>query len=285
MALFKKNVDLGSPLVLSPWRKVALGTWRDCGDPSVYALIQYDVSAVLPYLEKLKNQEATQTSGNPARITLSHFVGKAIAETIRRHPEINCVLRLGRLYPRKSIDVFYQVATDMHGEDLSGTTIRNADQKSIRQVAREMEEKVQLIKSKQDQSYTKMKGLFGLVPGILSSLLIDLSSWLMYTLNVWSPLLGAPRDSFGSVMVTNVGSLGIDNAFAPLVPYSRVPLLLAVGTVKDGVVAENGQPVVRPLLTVSATFDHRLIDGVHAAKMSKTLQRIFREPERELGLD
>ena len=37
---------------------------------------------------------------------------------------------------------------------------------------------------------------------------------------------GVPRDAFGSAMVTNVGIFGLPHAFAPLVPFSRVPIVV-----------------------------------------------------------
>src|SRR5256885_1397161 len=112
MPLFSRNVALGPPLRLSSWRKVAIGTWRSCGDPSVYAIVDADIGPGLAYLEK-----ARKATG--AKVTLTHFIGRAIAETLARHPEINCILRLGRLYPRKTVDVFFQVASDTEGKDLS----------------------------------------------------------------------------------------------------------------------------------------------------------------------
>lgn len=276
MPLFSKNVVLGSPLKLSSWRKVAIGTWRSAGDPSVYGYLDIDVTSALEYVENLKNQTGT-------RITMSHLSGRIIAECLRRHPSINCILRFGMLYPRKNCDVFFQVATDMKGEDLSGMTVRNADQKSVVQIAREMEERVQLIKQRKDHSFTRMKKTMGLLPGFLSHLVLTMSGFLMYTLNLWTPLLGSPKDPFGSVMITNVGSLGLDMAFAPLVPYSRVPLLVALGAVKDAPVVMNGKIEIRKVMRLCATFDHRLIDGVHASLMTKDLLKIFSNPESELS--
>ena len=52
---------------------------------------------------------------------------------------------------------------------------------------------------------------------------------------------------------------------------------------KDEAVVEGGQIVVGKVLRAFATFDHRVLDGMHAAKMSKTITRIFADPERELG--
>ena len=61
--------------------------------------------------------------------------------------------------------------------------------------------------------------------------LLNAISFLMYTLNLDLKFLGLPRDPFGSVMLTSIGSLGLEEAFAPLVPYSRVPIVLALGSV------------------------------------------------------
>ena len=273
---FQKNVALGHALTLSPWRKIAIGTWRTTGDPSVYAELELDASAALDYLERWK------THGG-RRATLTHFVGKAIAEVIHRHPQINSLLRFGRLYPRQSVDVFYQVATDMKGEDLSGMTIRQADTKTIGDITREMEERVRMIRGKTDPSYAKMKGLMGILPGWAVRHAIDAASFLMYALNLWSPLIGSPRDSFGSVMVTSIGSLGLDSAFVPLVPYSRVPLLLAVGAVREKPVVKNGKIEIAPVVKICATFDHRIIDGVHGSHMARTLKAVFENPDKELG--
>jgi len=112
---------------------------------------------------------------------------------------------------------------------------------------------------------------------------LDLLSFLSGTLNLDLSALGVPRDPFGSVMVTNIGSLGLEEAYVPLVPYSRVPLLIALGAVKEEAVVENGSIVVAKVVRAFATFDHRVLDGAHAAKMAKTLRRIFDDPERELG--
>ncbi|MEK7692189.1 MAG: 2-oxo acid dehydrogenase subunit E2 [Bdellovibrionota bacterium] len=269
------NVILKPPLRLSPWRKIAMGTWRDAKDPSVYGILELDSEKALQFIDKLKRETG-------ARITLTHLVGKIMAETLARHPEINCVLRWGKLYPRQNVDVFFQVATDAEGEDLSGMTVRNADRKSLAQIATEMNERVQAIKQKKDRTFDQTKTMMGLLPGFLAGLMIDFISLITYSLNLWSPAMGSPRDPFGSMMVTNIGSLGLDTAFAPLVPYSKVPVLIAVGESKLRPWVVDGQLAVRPILRLCATFDHRLIDGVHASHMSRTVQKIFADPEREL---
>ncbi len=287
MTMMSRNVKLGSALELTSWRKVALGTWRTVGDPSIYGMMEVDAGPALAYIEKLRSQTGV-------KVTLSHFVGKAISETFAKHPEINVLQRFGTLYPRKQVDLFFQVASDVEGKDLSGATVRDADKKSVTDIARELTERVRAVRQEGDPSFSRMKGLMKLLPAFLTRFLLDASSFLLYTLNIYTPLLGTPRDPFGSVMITNIGSLGLNFAFAPLVPYSRVPILICIGTPvlkpvvdqSDGVLPLNTREAkvrVAPLLTLCTTIDHRLIDGVHAAKMCKTLQAFFENPEASLG--
>ncbi len=89
--------------------------------------------------------------------------------------------------------------------------------------------------------------------------------------------MGLPKDPFGSVMVTSVGSLGIDLAFAPLVPYSKVPLLISVGRINDEAKVVEGKIEIRPIMKLGITFDHRLIDGIHAAELAKTFKDYFQK--------
>jgi pyruvate/2-oxoglutarate dehydrogenase complex dihydrolipoamide acyltransferase (E2) component len=277
MGLIGKNVDLGPPLRLSSWRKIALGTWRTVGDPSVYATLDLDIGPSLAYIEKIKAKTGQ-------KITFTHFFGQVLGKVLEKNPNLNCVLRFGRLYPRKSIDIFFQVAMDPEGKDLSGIVIRNINRKSLIQICEEMQNRVQTAREKGDPDFKKMKGILSWIPGIFVRYLLDLTSFLLFTLNLWSPLFGMPRDPFGSVMITSVGSLGLDAAFAPLVPYSRVPFLIALGMIKDMPDVKNGQLTITKSCRICVTFDHRLIDGMHGSKMARTLSKILSDPETELGV-
>ena len=276
MPLFTRNVKLGKPLRVGSRRIIALGTWGSAGDPSVYGSIDIDAVPALEYIDKLRSKTGKH-------VTLSHFVGKALALTIAKHPEINCILRFGRFYPRKDIDVCYLVAADDSGQDLSGTIIREADKKSLLDYATEMEANVEAIRKKGDPAFKKMKNTMKLVPGILAGMVIRFSELFMYALNLWTPLLGTPRDPFGSILITNIGSLGLDMAFAPLVPYSRVPILISIGAVRDMPVVRDNQIVIGRMVRLTVTFDHRLVDGVQIAKMAQTMLKFFAAPEKELG--
>lgn len=277
MSLFERHLDLGPPLRASGWRNMAIGSWRTAKDPSVYGVLDLDVRPARAYLESASAELAAK--GEPAKVTLTHMLGRALALALKQHPQINCVLRFGRLYPRKTVTLFFQVATDEAGQDLSGITVRNAETKSMVDIAREMGRKVNAVRDGSDVSYKSMKSLMATIPGWLTGLALDLASFLQYSLNVWTPLLGTPKDPLGSVMITNVGTFGLELAFAPLVGYSRVPMVIAAGAVRDQVVAINGKAEVVPIMRLGVTFDHRLIDGVHAARLAKTVESYFANPK------
>jgi pyruvate dehydrogenase E2 component (dihydrolipoamide acetyltransferase) len=86
-------------------------------------------------------------------------------------------------------------------------------------------------------------------------------------------------------MITNTGGLGVEKVLAPLIPYSRVPLLVTVGSLTDRAVVIDKKVEVRPCITLGVTFDHRLMDGVHAAHMAKDLKYCFENPEEVLFND
>lgn len=271
-----QNIDFGTPIRPLAWRKAAVGTWRNLGDPSVYGVLELPAEKALAYIEKRRNHPGQ-------KLTMTHFVGKAIAEVIHRHPEINAILRFGKIYPRKTVDVFFLVAADKVGKDLTGAIVRNARNKSLEEVADELNTSAAMIRQTKDVEFYKMKGLLNLLPDFLSGTVLWLIERLLYTFNIHIPALGIPKDAFGSVMVTSIGSLGLDFAFAPLVPFSGVPMMIAPGLVQSRCVFIEGQPREELYLRLCATFDHRLIDGVHASHMARTLRKIFNDPETELA--
>ena len=54
--------------------------------------------------------------------------------------------------------------------------------------------------------------------------------------------------------------------------------ILAVGRIADRVVAERGQPVVRPMMTLTLSCDHRVIDGARGAQFLSTVADLIEAP-------
>ncbi len=89
-----------------------------------------------------------------------------------------------------------------------------------------------------------------------------------------------PNDlSGGTFTITNLGMFGID-AFAPIINQPQAAIL-GIGRIVNKPVGVNGKLVLRDRLTLSLSFDHRIIDGAPAARF---LQRIGQLVERPLAL-
>lgn len=270
------HLELVKVTRVSSFRKMALGTWRTAYDPSVYGTLKIRMDAAMDYVRRFR--EATGI-----RLTVSHLVAFATARALERMPDANAILRWNRIYLRKKITVFFQVALeDEDGTiDLSGATLHEVDRMTLAEIAQASERAIERTRKKQDAALERTRGGFRFVPFWMMGFVLRLVSFVQYTLNI--PLPGAPRDMFGAVMITNVGSLGLDTAYVPLVPFSRAPILLAIGAVHDEAVVEDGTVVPGKVMRINATFDHRFIDGVHAAIMSKTIRECFANPDARFG--
>ena len=268
------NLALRRKTKLSPFRRMAIGTWQNSYDPSVYGTLRIRMDEAERYLEAFR-----KATGK--RLTYSHMIAKAVAAVFKRMPDANAILRMNRLYLRDRIGVFFQVVLEdsKTGEiDLSGCTIFEPESKTLVEIIDEFEAKTSKVRKGEDKDTEKSRGMFRFLPSFMLNGTLKLISFLSYTLNLDLRWMGIPRDPFGSVMVTNIGSLGLSQAYVPLVPYSRVPLLVAMGAVEEVALVEDGQVMVGKEMQLCATFDHRVLDGAHAAVMAKTMRDWLETP-------
>jgi len=80
----------------------------------------------------------------------------------------------------------------------------------------------------------------------------------------------------GTFTISNLGMFGVEQFVAVLNPPQAS--ILAVGTVEDRPVARDGELVVRPMMTMTLTNDHRAVDGATAADFLRTLKSFLEEP-------
>jgi pyruvate dehydrogenase E2 component (dihydrolipoamide acetyltransferase) len=88
-----------------------------------------------------------------------------------------------------------------------------------------------------------------------------------------------PDDIAGATFtVSNLGMYGVDAFTAIIVPPQAA--ILAVGAIADRVVAVDSRPAVKPMLTLTLSCDHRVIDGARAAEFMRDLAVALQEPVR-----
>ncbi len=255
----------------SMWRKMSFANWRDAKDPTVYGRMEVDMGPAMAFA-------AAESERTGEKVTPTHMIVRGVALGLRDVPASNVCLRLDRSYERKSVDIFCQIAIPGEKPDLSGATLRQVDTKTPSEIARELRDRATKVREGKDKELGDTRKLMNIFPVFMMRFLLWFVGIVSYTLNLDLRWAGLPKDPFGGAMVTSVGSLGIDEAYPPLVPMSRTSILFAIGALKDRPVVVDGEIVIRPVCIVTATFDHRVMDGFIAGKLAKRVSRYIADP-------
>jgi pyruvate dehydrogenase E2 component (dihydrolipoamide acetyltransferase) len=268
------HLDLIPKTDISSFRKLAIGSWQTAYDPTVYGTLAVRMEKSLAYIEKFR-----QVHG--VKLTVTHLVAKAVAEALAKCPDANAILRFNKIYLRKTVTLSVLVVQTDQGDgkvDLTAAKIDDADKKTLLDMAKEMQAAIDKVRMRKDQALEKSKGTIHAMPHFFMNTFMKLLSFFMYTLNIDLSFAGMPKDPFGGATITNVGSLGLDVAYVPLVPYTRVPIFVAPGAVSDEPVVQDGQVIPGKIMRINASFDHRFIDGFHASVLSKTMREMLENP-------
>jgi pyruvate dehydrogenase E2 component (dihydrolipoamide acetyltransferase) len=257
---------------LSGWRRLAAASWGPPADPQFFGSLDVDAAALLSFATEVREQQNVHVS-------MTHLVGRAVVHGLQTVPALRQRLAHGRAYERESLDLFFIITTSGGGE-LTGVKIDSADTKSAVQIAIELEQRRHELDAGLDETFGRTKALMQLMPRPVLRQAMRLSAWLTSDLNVDLPRFGLPRQAFGAAMVTSVGMWSVSSAYSPLAAYYRVPVLVLVGTVESRAVARAGSVVARPMMTITATFDHRYVDGFQAAQFGAAIREYCAHPER-----
>ncbi len=261
----------------SNFRKLSMGNWGGIGDPQVYGVFDLDCEQVVPYLEKLR-----QTYN--VKVTVNHLIGRVMALTLRKYPFLNGMIANGKIYLRKNVDIFFQVGLENAETELVGVCLRNADQLGIVDFSKQLIEKSEHVKNSRNHPMRKSQNPFKYIPWRLIPFAIKFLNWLQYDWNLNLSWLGIPKDALGSLMITAVGTLGLEMVFVPLTHLGRTPAQLAVGKICKKPVVIDDQIVIRQRLNLCYTFDHRFMDGLLASKLSRYFRELFENPEKYADL-
>lgn len=87
----------------------------------------------------------------------------------------------------------------------------------------------------------------------------------------------------GTFTISNLGMYGVDAFSAIITPPQAA--ILAVGRIADRAVAVNGEVSVRPMMTITLSSDHRVVDGAQAAAFLNDLADALEQPLQKLESD
>jgi pyruvate dehydrogenase E2 component (dihydrolipoyllysine-residue acetyltransferase) len=80
----------------------------------------------------------------------------------------------------------------------------------------------------------------------------------------------------GTFTISNLGMYGVEQFIAVLNPPQAA--ILAVGATEERPVVREGELVARPMMTMTLTCDHRVVDGAVAAEFLQTVKDFLEEP-------
>lgn len=257
--------------------KMANAMWKTPEEPFIFSSLSVDMSNAMAWIKTHKKRTGE-------KITITHLCTKALAMAYREYPQINAKVEANKIYRRKTVD--FQILVSMEsGDELSGIKLKDADQKTISEIAREIREGAMAVRSNQGPSYQASKNLIKYCSISLTRWIMKIASVLVNRFELDLSGFGFPDDPFGSAIISSVGKHGIESAYGPLVPVSRCGLLMVIPEIKEKPWVEDGKLVVRPVLKLCMTLDHRLFHGYYVSLLQKEVKTLLQNPKTLMGED
>ena len=196
-------------------------------------------------LEALRRRHKKDIAAGGGRLTLTVFAVKAAAAALRQFPQFNASLdtATGEIVRKQYCHI--GVATDS-GDGLIVPIVRDADCKSITRIAGELNDLVERTRARK----IKLGELQG-----------------------------------GSFTITNIGAKGGRGHVFPIINYPEIAILGMGAARLQPVIREiEGTPetVVRLVMPVSLAIDHRVLDGVDAARFLAFFRNTLEDLEKML---
>lgn len=197
--------------------------------PHAWTMMEVDVTNLVEYRNSIKDDFKKKEGFN---LTFFAFFVKAVAQALKEYPQINSMWAGDKIIQKKEINLNIAVATE---DALFVPVIRNADEKTIKGIAREITELAGKVRKGQLKSEDMQGGTF--------------------TVN--------NTGSFGSVQ-----SMGIIN-------YPQAAILQVESIVKRPVVVNNGMIAVRDMVNLCMSLDHRVLDGLVCGRFLQRVKEIL----------
>ena len=103
--------------------------------------------------------------------------------------------------------------------------------------------------------------------------------WITVDMGLEIKTLGLSAHSFGSFVVSDIGSHGLKTGMTALMPAAKLPAVIVLGKIEEKPVVRKGEIVIRTILPLMRTFDHRIVDGAQIGKLARGIKRNFRKVE------
>lgn len=249
---------------LSFFRRISIDTF-DALAPSPYmlALMEYDVTDARRKIREKKR------NGNP--VSFQSFIIKAIASAVDEFKELNSIISGNKLFIFEDIDINIPLELNTDGEKFPRQIIiRKADKKSAEDIFREIEAaRNKFIKYRttgdEDKWANKMMKILFLFPKFLRKVIIHRI--------VNKPLIVKKKS--GTIHFTSVAGFSQSSGYVIPCMIGVRSIDFTLGSIQKKTASINNEILLRDILSITVMFNHKIVDGVPAARFSNHLKQII----------
>jgi hypothetical protein len=117
------------------------------------------------------------------------------------------------------------------------------------------------------------------MPSFIIQPLMMTCTYISIAVGISIPPLGLRNDQFGHIIITNVGSIGYQQGFAPLCPPMRTMGLFCIGSIIKKPIVVDDKIVIAPMMNVTQTGDHRYGDASIFTPLARVFKGYIEDPE------
>lgn len=255
----------------SDWRRAAMAIYDKPTDGRILGTYEVDVTKSLAFLKEKKSTDE--------HYTLTHLMIAAISRALKNDvPEMNCYALRGKIIERKSIGIWISVNIP-NSNEITGFLVPESHLMGLPEIKKYMDTRVEKFKARKEAGAGKNKNILTRIPWPFRKVLVKFIRFITTTIGMELKFIHAGPESWGSVLLSNIGSFNIQYGFVSLMSISTVPAAAIMGMVQQKPVVRDGEIVIRDILPMAGSFDHRVIDGNMTGKMAVAIDRYMQEPE------
>ena len=258
---------------LDPYYTITPFIMRSRNDASNYFRDNIEISAASAYIRD-KRKEGLD------RLGFLHLFVAAYVRMLSQCPALNRFVSGQRIYARNNIIFVMTIKKEMRAE--AGETsikVEFAPTDTIKDVYEKIEAEVVKIKSDKEESKTDgVARALMRMPRILLRLVVSFLELLDYYGKLPQAIMEA-SPFHGSVIVTNMASLGIQPIFHHLYNFGNLPVFVSFGAKRRVYeLTRSGEVADRTYMDFAVVTDERICDGFNYAKGFKFLKSYLKDP-------
>ena len=222
-----------------------------------------------------------KNAANPEyKYTFFQLIVTALIKTVTLRPIMNRFIANKNIYQRNEVSASFVIKKQFADEAKEGLAFIHAtDNTTLDEVHDEIYRQVTSCRSGKQDSTSDAMDMFKRMPRFLAKALINIICVLDRHGKVPRSLIETDP-YYSSIVLTNLGSIGMHSGYHLLTNWGTNSLFAAIGEKKVRPFYDNdGIPHMRQSVDIGITIDERLADGYYYSKTVKLLKYLLENPE------